>query len=214
MGGAGAGEVASEIAVRVLVEHAAQSLRTGMGPSAALAQAAGLAHARIVAAARARPECLGMGTTLIAAVASGDRLTVAHVGDSRAYLLRGATLMRLTEDHCLSQQLVRNGQISPAQGRRMDSHGPLTRALGVGEQGPVLQVSDVSWRAGDVLLLCSDGLSDVLDAQTLCEQVLGLLKNTRADLAQTALGLIQTARLGGSHDDITALLVAAPGIGS
>ena len=211
MGGAGAGEVASEIAVSGVADDVRAGLNAGMSPSESLVRAGVQAHGRILAAARARPECLGMGSTLVAALVTQDTLTVAHVGDSRAYVMRDRVLSRLTEDHSMMQQLVQAGRISAAQGRRMASKGPLTRALGASGTAPVVQVCDASWQPEDLLVLCSDGLSDALDGDDLCDALGQLLRDTHHDLNQTARGLVEAALSAGSRDNVTVLIASSMG---
>lgn len=212
MGGAGAGEVASDIAVSGVASDVRAGLDAGMTASESLVRAGAQAHGRILAAARARPECLGMGSTLVAAVVTEATLTVAHVGDSRAYVLRDRALTRLTEDHSMMQQLVQAGRISAAQGRRMASKGPLTRALGASGAAPVVQVCEASWQPQDLLVLCSDGLSDALDDDALCDAIVRLLHETQHDLNRTAQGLVQAALSAGSRDNVTVLLATSFGV--
>jgi len=210
MGGFGAGEVAAETAVRVLIEAAAGALRTGLSPADALTRATDLAHSRIVAAAKARPECLGMGSTLVAAAVSGERLTVAHVGDSRAYLLHGTEWTLLTQDHCLRQPVSRPDRLSAAAQRRIEGQAPLTRALGAGDQQVALpQVSEWAWHDADLLLLCSDGLSDVLDSDSIRDLLVSRFRKPGPDLQSIAQALVQAALAAGGRDNVTALLVQA-----
>ncbi len=163
MGGYNAGEVASEIAVRTVAELVGALRDSGLGVQDALVRAVAAAHANILEFAHARPECLGMGTTLVAAAFADGGLTLAHVGDSRAYRLRDGQLERLTRDHSLGQQMLDSGGLTEAQLNRLPARGILTRALGVEHETAQPDVARFDWRDDDLLLLCSDGLTDSLD---------------------------------------------------
>jgi protein phosphatase len=202
MGGYNAGEVASEIATRTVVELVGALQAAGLAPAEALQRAVAAAHAGIVEFARTRPECLGMATTLVAASIAGERLTVAHVGDSRAYLYREGTLHRLTRDHSIGQQMLDAGRMTESQVRRLPARGILTRALGIATEPPVADVTALDWRAGDLLLLCSDGLTDSLDDG----RIAAALQPPDAPLAGLASALIVGALTRGCTDDATVLL--------
>jgi protein phosphatase len=202
MGGYSAGEVASEIAARTAAELVGALRAAGLPPADALARAVAAAHAGIVEFAHARPECLGMATTLVAATIDGDRLTVAHVGDSRAYLLRDGVLRRLTRDHSIGQQMLDTGRMTESQVRRLPARGILTRALGIETEPPVADVVELDWRTGDLLMLCSDGLSDSLDDAAIASA----LDVPGAPLGARASALIVAALAGGCTDDATVLL--------
>jgi protein phosphatase len=206
MGGYSAGEVASEIAVRTVAEMAGALLDARLAAEDALVRATVAAHAGIIEFAHTRPECLGMATTVVAAVVSADRLTLAHVGDSRAYRLRGARLSRLTADHSIGQRMVEAGRVSEVQARRLPARGILTRALGIGAASPVPSVTSTDWRAGDLLLLCSDGLTDRLDDAAIA----ALLGRPDALLGERAQSLIAEALAAGGTDDVTVLLAGGP----
>lgn len=206
MGGYSAGEVASEIAVRTVSGMVGALREAGLGADEALARAVAAAHAGIVDFARTRAECLGMGTTLVAATVTGRRLTLAHVGDSRAYRLRGGVLTRLTVDHSIGQQLLDAGRLSEAEVRRLPARGILTRALGIGAEPPEPTVTATDWRAGDLLMLCSDGLTDRLDDAAIA----ALLGQAEARLGERAQALIAEALAAGCTDDVTVLLAGAP----
>jgi protein phosphatase len=209
MGGAGAGEVASETVLSGFSGDARAGLDAGMTPAESLVRAGVQAHARVLAAARAQPECLGMGSTLVAAMLTERTLTVAHVGDSRAYVMRDGVLTRLTEDHSVMQELVQAGRISAARGRRNVSKGPLTRVLGVTDLAPVVQVCEADWQCNDLLLLCTDGLSDALDGDELGCALTRLLNATHHDLNLTAQGLVTAALSAGCRDNVTVLITTA-----
>jgi protein phosphatase len=206
MGGYNAGDVASSLAV----ESIAACLREddaapqGCGDDLdLLARGVAAANAAILALAARRPECLGMGTTVALARALGARLTYAHVGDSRVYLMRGERLARLTRDHSVGQAMADAGISDAAQLRRAVLRGVLTRALGV-ERTVQPDFGVVELEAGDVLLLCTDGLTDLVsdDAIAAC-----LRQGNGA--AGRAEALVQAALQAGGSDNITAL-VALP----
>jgi len=212
MGGYSAGEVASEIAVRTVSEMVVALHDAGLDTEDALERAFAAAHAGILDFAHTRIECLGMGTTLVAAAVAGDRLTLAHVGDSRAYRLRGAVLSRLTADHSIGQQMVEAGRLTEVQVRRLPARGILTRALGIGADAPTPSLAVTDWHPQDLLMLCSDGLTDRLDDAALAR----LLGQSDACLGERAQALIAEALAAGCTDDVTVLLAGAsqPGCGS
>lgn len=202
MGGYNAGEVASEIATRTVAEGVGALRAAGLPVGDALLRAAAAAHAGIVDFARTRPECLGMATTLVAATVADGRLTVAHVGDSRAYLLRDGCLRRLTTDHSIGQQMLAIGRLSESQVRRMPARGILTRALGIETEPPVVDLCVHDWLENDVLLLCSDGLTDSLDDA----RIAAVLADAGPALGARASALIVAALAGGCTDNATVLL--------
>jgi protein phosphatase len=206
MGGCMAGEVASEVAVRTVVERVGALLDARLAAADALVRATAAAHAGIVAFARTRSECLGMGTTLVAAAVRADRLTLAHVGDSRAYRLRGGKLKSLTADHSIGQQMVDAGRLSEAEVRRLPVRGILTRALGIGAASPVPTVTATDWLPGDLLMLCSDGLTDRLEDGAIAALLAGDDARAVQPLGVRAQALIAAALAAGCTDDVTVLL--------
>ena len=202
MGGFNAGEVAAEIAVRTVSQLLGALHGAGLSTADALQRAVAGAHAGIVDYAHTRPECLGMATTLVAASIRDGRLTVAHVGDSRAYLLRAGILRRLTVDHSIGQRMLDEGRLSEAQVRRLPSRGILTRALGIESEPPRADVVALDWLEGDLLLLASDGLTDSLDDAAL----LAMLARPAESLAARARGLVACALEHGCTDNATVLL--------
>lgn len=207
MGGSNAGEAAAQIAVRTVAESVCALHDARLDGGHALCRAVAAAQAGIVAFARTRPECLGMATTLVAALLEGDRLTVAHVGDSRAYLMRAGRLRRLTVDHAVGPPRREARRTSPAPRRRLPSSGILTRALGIESDPPRADVESLDWQRGDLLLLCTDGVSDTVDDATLA----ALLAPTGVGLGARARALVSAALERGCTDDATVLL--AGGIG-
>jgi protein phosphatase len=143
-----------------------------------------------------------MGTTVTAALVEPDgTVTFGHVGDSRAYMLRGDTLEQLTDDHSLVAELVRRGELSPQEAESHPQRSVITRALGT---DPDVDVDTFALQAeaGDVFLICSDGLSTMVDAETIRTT----LAENRTDLDAAARALVAAANRGGGEDNITAVL--------
>ena len=197
MGGAQAGEVASHLAVEVLE----QGLPGGDGSvEERLRARVREANARIMASAQADDARAGMGTTLTVAYVGEDDLTVAHVGDSRLYRLRDGTFERLTDDHSLVEELVRQGKLTPEEADEHPQRSIITRALGA-EEGVEADSHTWAGRDGDVYLICSDGLTSMIPeahvAQILAEG---------PSLANAGRMLIDAANDAGGRDNITVVL--------
>ncbi len=205
MGGYRAGEVAAELAVQTVCQLVQDLLALGMEPTEALTRAIAAANDEIRDFAMANRECLGMGTTVICAIVAERRVHLAHVGDSRAYLLREARLRRLTRDHSIGQQIVDAGKLSEHEVRELAARGILTRALGV-EDSVLADVETLDWCDGDTLVLCSDGLTDPVD-DTAIEAL--LLAQTEAGPAAQARALIGGALQAGGADNVTVVVARA-----
>ena len=149
-----------------------------------------------------------MGTTLVAALVTDDRLIVGNVGDSRAYLIRDGVLRRLTEDHSLVEEQVRAGLLSPDQARTSPQRNIITRAIGHQVDVEDDQVAVAPLQPGDVVLLCSDGLHGMVED----DELLALAQ--QADLSGAAAALIAAANAHGGHDNITSLLVRVLAVGA
>jgi serine/threonine protein phosphatase PrpC len=191
MGGAQAGEVASRIAVETLA-----GATSGHDVRRAIEQA----NERIHESAQRDRDRAGMGTTVTAAWVGPGALTIAHVGDSRAYRLRDGALEQLTEDHSLVGSLVRMGTITPAEADDHPQRSVILRAVGVDGQVEV-DVEEHETIPGDVYLLCSDGLSGMVRDEVI-EETLAL----DAPLTGMAGMLIELANASGGRDNITAVL--------
>jgi serine/threonine protein phosphatase PrpC len=196
MGGAQAGEVASRIAV----EAFADGLPDSGTPEERLARRVLEANHRIYEVSIAESEHAGMGTTLTAAYLVNSELAIAHVGDSRAYLFRDGKLQRLTQDHSLVDELVRRGKLTEEQAAEHPQRSIITRALG---PEPTVEVDTWTYpvKAGDVLLLCSDGLTSMVPEDRVQE----ILAANR-DLDAAAQALIDDANEAGGRDNITVVL--------
>jgi protein phosphatase len=201
MGGHAAGEVASRLAVDTLVRELPNHLAASPAPHALL-QAITEANSAVLAAAARNPTWAGMGTTLVATLFSTPNINVAHVGDSRAYRLRDGELALLTQDHTVAQEWVASGSLSPQTARVSRYRNVLTRAVGIDAtvQPALLENTTVP---GDLYLLCSDGLTDMLTDATIAD----LLMAHRSDLIRLADRLIEAANAAGGMDNITVVLV-------
>jgi protein phosphatase len=197
MGGARAGEVAAQIAV----EAFEQDRDEDAAPEAQLERIAQSANRRIYELAQEDESRSGMGTTLTA-VRVGDReVTVGHVGDSRAYVFRDDKLERLTSDHSLVEQLVREGRLTPEQAEVHPQRSIITRALG---PEPDVDVETLTYpaRDGDIYLICSDGLTSMVPE----EEVAAILRR-RSSLEQAAREMVDAANKAGGRDNITVILL-------
>jgi protein phosphatase len=142
-----------------------------------------------------------MGTTLVLAFCRGDAIHLAHLGDSRAYLIRDGSIQRLTEDHSLVTQMLKSGQLTAEEAPRFHLRNVVTRSLGNQKQtDPDLAV--VEWNAGDYLLLCSDGLTNMVEESELRS----LISAGGADLERSCQQAIDRANQNGGRDNITAVL--------
>lgn len=216
MGGYNAGEVASAMAV--------SHLATGLGyiaTTAALRRTSattdsdtvrqhilnevGTANYAVFDAAHSEPAYAGMGTTLVLAWFYDGRMSVAHVGDSRLYRLRGGAFEQLTHDHSLLQEQLDAGLITAEQARCSDCRSFVTRALGVAPEVDV-EIHEHDVRGGDILLMCSDGLTDMLEDEVIA----GVLGEDR-DLGELAEELVRLANAAGGRDNISVILIQVRG---
>lgn len=205
VGGAQAGEVASGIAVEVLDG----GLPDGAGTvEARLAGLVREANRRVYERATSDEALSGMGSTLTAAYLGEEELTVAHVGDSRAYRWREGRLELLTQDHSLVGEFVRQGRLTESEAAAHPHRNVITRALG---SGPEVEVDTHTWRAqdGDVYLLCSDGL-----APTIRDEELQRILGAGTPLPATVRALVDAANAAGGPDNITAVLFRVEGVGA
>jgi PPM family protein phosphatase len=203
MGGHAHGEVASSVAVAALLDLDAQlrgSDLAGADLPAALGGAIGEAANRITALAQDNAELRGTGTTVVAFLVEGTRIGVAHIGDSRAYLLRGGELERLTRDHTLVQSLVDEGRLSPEEAATHPRRSWLIRTLQDGT-APEPDLFQLDGALGDRYLICSDGVMAVLSDQEI-HDVLA----TVAEPADAVARLIELANEGGGPDNITCVV--------
>jgi PPM family protein phosphatase len=213
MGGEAHGEIASAMAVETVVKHCidietnpAAKVIGAVQPSWSartkrLSTAVHLANSNIFKSAEKNPDQHGMGATLTAVWIDGAKLSIAHVGDSRAYLLRGGTLLQLTRDHSLVAEQVRRGILTAAEAEESDMQSVLLRALGAQAEIEV-DAEEHTLFPRDVLLLCSDGLTRVVTEP----EIAGTLQS-ETDPAQAAEKLVAMANERGGPDNITVLVV-------
>ena len=213
MGGYNAGEVASGLATMVLsseleaalADRPAYEIERDTGRSYAhrcLLDKVARANAAIHEAAASRAQYAGMGTTLVSAIFYDNQVSVAHVGDSRLYRLRGDAFGAITRDHSLLQEQIDSGLISPEEARFAQHKNLLLRALGVDPEVDI-EIHDHAVRPGDIYLFCSDGLNDMVDD----EDILLTLQTFEDDMARAATQLIQMANDNGGTDNISVILV-------
>lgn len=215
MGGYNAGEVASGIAVKTITNLVREGLaredldavdrNTGLSrPSIVLRDAITRANKIIYQTARSQAECEGMGTTVVAALFYDNRISIAHVGDSRLYRQRGSQISQVTMDHSLLQELVDRGFYSPEEAQRAANKNYVTRALGVEPQVEV-EVQEHPVDKGDIFILCSDGLSDMVED----EDIRLTISTFGANLDTVAKQLIQLANENGGRDNVSVVLAQA-----
>ncbi len=210
MGGYSAGEVASSIAATVIQETLEEQLprlykewhrQSDRQVLQLVQQAVARANTSIIDAAENEPQFHGMGTTVVAGLFYQDRLILAHVGDSRAYRLRDGELTQITRDHSLLQEQIDAGLISPEAALHSPNKNLITRAVGVDHEVDI-EVHEHTTRAGDIYLLCSDGLSDMLGGT----EITSTLQEFGADLESACGTLIQRANTHGGKDNISVIL--------
>ena len=215
MGGYNAGEVASGMATTVLMTElqAALSQNAPFQPDPDGAEAGtyaarmlrdqiAKANHSIYSASQSQPQYSGMGTTLVMAVFYDNKMTVAHIGDSRLYRLRDGNFSQVTRDHSLLQEQIDSGMITPEEAKHSQNKNLVTRALGI---DPTVEpeIHDYETRAGDIYLLCSDGLSDMVP-----DEEIGLtLETLGGNLKLAAQQLVQMANDNGGKDNVSVILV-------
>jgi serine/threonine protein phosphatase PrpC len=217
MGGHAAGEIASRIAVDSISEFILHTKEDdGTWPHAydeqykrstnRLMAAVRLANTRVLEAMRKDARLRGMGTTVVACLADDSTMSVAHVGDSRAYLIRDKQLSRITNDHSWVFEQVQAGMLTEPEAEKHPLRNVITRAL-----GGALQVSpdasEVDLQTGDVFLLCSDGLTGMVPEA----EILRLVSESNGDLQKACQELINVANENGGLDNVTAVLIRAAG---
>jgi protein phosphatase len=219
MGGHAAGEIASRIAADSISEfilHTAED--DGTWPHAyddhlrrstnRLMAALKVANGRVIEAMRKDARLRGMGTTVVASLVDGETLSFAHVGDSRAYLIRGSHMSRLTNDHSWVFEQVQAGMLTEEEAERHPLRNVITRALG-GASSVVPDASEIECQPGDAYLLCSDGLTGMVPDDEILRIVV------EHDQAEEAVrSLIELANERGGYDNVTAVLIKARGQGS
>lgn len=205
MGGHKAGDIASQLAIETIQESLIRNLQPGSGPEECgqtVKKAVLEANRTIFEAASRTVEYSGMGTTAIVTLADRERLILGHIGDSRAYLLQGGHFRQLTEDHSLVNVLIRTGQITEEEAERHPRRNILMRALGT-ELEVDVDIIQTEWSEGDIVLICTDGLSGAVPKGEL-----ELVLKSGADLDGKADRLVHKALEAGGDDNITVVLMA------
>ena len=209
MGGYNAGEVASGMATTFIKSELGRWLSeasdsaTDADVRRAMEICVDNANRSIFNAANSNPQYSGMGTTLVVGVFQDGRLMLGHIGDSRCYRLRSSHLDQITKDHSLLQEQMDAGLITPEQAATSTNKNLVTRALGV-EDAVLLEVNEHKVEPGDLYLMCSDGLSDMLDDEAIAQILQG-----DGSLEQKTVQLIDAANANGGRDNISVLLAHA-----
>ena len=212
MGGYNAGEVASGMATallgseleKIFARQAPSKSDAGEGARVhgAIESEIARANGAIYQAAQSQPQYAGMGTTLVMAMLYDNMMTVAHIGDSRLYRLRGEEFQQITRDHSLLQEQIDGGMITPEQARHSQNKNLVTRALGI-DPTVEAEIHDYEVRPGDLYLLCSDGLNDMIED----DEIAMTLSALSANLALCATQLVQMANDNGGRDNVSVILV-------
>jgi protein phosphatase len=213
MGGEAHGEVASKLAVQTIMDHCQQAANSHATPSFGeskadvsertnrLASAIHLANRKVYEKAISNPGHKGMGATIVAAWMEGQKLSLAHVGDSRAYLLRAGSLDQLTADHSLVAEKVRIGILTPQEADASEMQSVLTRAVGTNENVEV-DADEQMLLAGDSVLLCSDGLSRMVTDPEIASILL-----TSISAQNAADRLVDLANENGGVDNVSVIVL-------
>ncbi len=214
MGGYNAGEVASEIAVLSITaelkeallnrsaNHRVNALSGIQATSQLMMNAVKNANDIIFNVSQTHPQCAGMGTTLVVGLFVDDKLLVGHIGDSRMYRLRNQHLMQITEDHSLLQEQIKLGLIAAEEARYSANRNLVTRALGIDPEVE-LELNEYAVESDDIYLLCSDGLTDMVED----DAIQSTLNDLSLELTKAAEALIETANDNGGKDNISVILI-------
>lgn len=204
MGGAAGGNVASSTAVKLISERISSSYRLGMSSNSIrnmLTSAITAANISVFDISKSNEELNGMGTTVVTALVSDGVVCIAHAGDSRAYILSNGELRQLTKDHSFVQEMVDTGRLTPAEAERDPRKNIITRALGVGEELRI-DFCEETLAENDVLLLCTDGLTNYIEPEEIYE----LTNDGR--FYEYAERLVTRANKNGGGDNITVVTVS------
>ena len=200
VGGAPAGQIASHLAVQQIEDYVT-TREHGAAPLSTLHDAVTLANDAINKRARQDRSARGMATTVVACLLTKERVFVAHVGDSRAYLITPTEITRLTKDHSLVAELLSSGSITPEEARDYPYRHVITRALGIAVRTHV-ELGSFSWARGRHLLLCTDGLTEAVEDQIIHTVV----TNKAQDLQRKCARLVELANAEGGLDNVTVVL--------
>ena len=201
MGGHNAGDFASRYGVSVLVETVRKD--KNFNPVKVMRNAIEAANREVFSQSRNDPSMAGMGTTMVVCTVVGGYAYIANVGDSRLYLAGSDSMTQITQDHSLIAEMVRLGELTPEEGRNHPDKNIITRAVGTNEEVKI-DFFDVKLETGDQILMCSDGLSNMVEDQRIFEILKG--EDTEADKAQV---LVDEANANGGRDNIAVIVVEA-----
>jgi len=209
MGGHNAGEIASQMAVDGIVSQIKSALEEIQNESrdedvvCLSMESISTANSKIFEAAAAHSEYAGMGTTLVMSIFHDNNLTIAHVGDSRVYRLRAGKLKQLTVDHSWLQDMVRSGCLSEDEASKSLNKNRITRALGISIDVDI-DIQQQTLEVGDIFLLCSDGLSDLISTH----DIRMILQQSGSDMKKKLAQLVVKANKNGGHDNISVIIAA------
>ena len=203
MGGHAAGEIASDICTKTVTEYLQNSPQNSNWQEA-LENAVLSANNIIWQLARAKKEYFGMGTTITAAYIDGGNVFWAHVGDSRLYLIRDKKMRQITEDHSVVWELMKNGAITSTQAQNHSKRNMLTRAVGT-EKEVKVDTGIIVWHSDDKLLLCSDGLTNMVSEDEILKIIYSQKQPRNVELIVDKL--IEQANVSGGSDNITAIII-------
>jgi serine/threonine protein phosphatase PrpC len=202
MGGAAAGEIASQTAIAAAIEVVCDTKHQD-NPQKLLEKAVATANQRVFSRGERDQSLYGMGTTLVSLLVREGHAYIAHVGDSRCYRFRDETLERRTQDHSLVDEQVRLGQMTPAEAEQSPLRNVITRAIGT-RSTVAVDIEEIPTQPGDIFLLCSDGLTRELSDKRIAE----ILREKAADGLQALCAhFVQAANRSGGNDNITCVLV-------
>ena len=199
MGGHAAGDYASIITVEKLVELIGKSVENA--PEAIMKSAVSMANSLLLTEAQADPAKNGMGTTIVAATVIGNTLYAANVGDSRLYVINQEDVTQITRDHSLVEEMVRLGEVRKEDAKHHPDKNIITRAVGVLPE-VIAEFVEISLKPGDEILMCSDGLTNMIEDDEIRQIVLG-----QRDIVEKAEKLVETANRNGGKDNITVVLI-------
>lgn len=199
MGGHNAGDYASKMTLETMVKHISASRETN--PARVLEDAIAAANTLVRNKAGQEPELEGMGTTVVAASCEGELLHVANVGDSRLYIISQGKIRQITRDHSWVEEMVRRGGLGREEARNHPDKNIITRAVGA-EDTVKIDFFTVSLEEGDMILMCTDGLTNMLED----EEILNILKISR-DIVEMAEELVRAANEKGGRDNISVILI-------
>jgi len=205
MGGANGGNIASTTAVNIISEKLKSGYYEGMNDNSIknlITSAIDSANAKVFSISQSDPNLTGMGTTVVLAFIKGDNLYIAHVGDSRIYIISDENITQLTTDHSVVQMMIENGEITPEEAVNHPKKNVITRALGVDNEVRI-DYSQEEINEGDIILLCSDGLTNFVDTKTIHE----ICKSE--DKYVLTQKLVDLANENGGKDNITAVTITA-----